>query len=54
MSNFLYNEFVMGDRDYYADPYREYEEDMIEEVYDDEDTELNIYDDSNEWYNVGE
>ena len=36
MSKMLYNEYVMGERDYYEDR----EEDII------------VYDDSEEWYNV--
>lgn len=35
MSEMLYNEYVMGDRDYYQD---------IED-------EVGVYDDSGEWYN---
>ena len=35
MSEMLYNEYVMGDRDYYKDI----------------DNEIGVYDDSGEWYN---
>lgn len=38
MTKMLYNEYVMGDRDYY--------EDM--------DNEIGVYDDSSEWYNQDE
>lgn len=38
MTKMLYNEYVMGDRDYYED---------IED-------EVGVYDDSGEWYNQDE